>query len=252
MHEAGAVEQSSHKVITIPNRSGKVDPKDLSAWFDAFEADANHDHEVPVGAVYISYPTELGTLYTHDELKQISEICHKNHARLFLDGARLGYGLAAKTDVSLKDIAKYCDVFYIGGTKVGALFGEAVIFQSKEICPKFFTLMKRHGALLAKGRILGIQFDVLFSNDNYMKYARHAIEMADLLEEGFRKKNYTIAYESPTNQKFILVDDGKMEELSRQVSFSFWEKYDATHTIIRFVSSWATRKEDVEKLISII
>ncbi len=252
VHEAGAVEQSSHKVITIPNRSGKVDPADLKQYFELFEADANHDHEVPVGAVYISHPTELGTLYTKQELKDLYEICQKNNAYLFLDGARLGYGLAAKTDVTLQDVAKYTDVFYIGGTKVGALFGEAVVFKNRKICPKFFTLMKRHGALLAKGRIPGIQFDTLFSDDNYMKYARHAIALADKLEAGFRAKNYQIAYESPTNQKFILIENTKMEELKKKVSFSFWETYDKDHTVIRFVTSWATREEDVDRLLEII
>lgn len=203
--------------------------------------------------VYISHPTEYGTLYTKDELEKLHEICSEYHMPLFLDGARLGYGLMADgTDVALGDIARNCDVFYIGGTKVGALFGEAVVLTKSGVIPHFFTSIKQHGALLAKGRILGIQFDTLFADDLYFKISRHAIDMAMKLKKGLLERGYTFYMDTATNQQFVLLDDSQLEALNGKVSYSFWEKRPDGRTVVRFATSWATREEDVEELLEIL
>jgi threonine aldolase len=201
------------------------------------------------GMVYISHPTEYGTLYTLRELKEISEVCRENHLPLYMDGARLGYGLASlQTDVSLKDVAELCDVFYIGGTKVGALCGEAVVFSGMKAPDHFFTTVKQRGALLAKGRVLGVQFDALFTDDLYMKISRHAILMAEKLKDALREAGIPFFKDSPTNQQFVILENDMMEKLSSKVSFSFWEKYDETHTVVRFATSWATTEEQIDQL----
>lgn len=248
VHEAGAVEYTGHKVLTIPHHTGKIDPGKLRAYLEGFYQDANHEHMVFPGMVYLSHPTELGTLYSRKELEDISRICRKYEIPLFLDGARLGYGLmSSDTDVTLQDVAQLCDVFYIGGTKVGALCGEAVVFPKK--APRhFLTAVKQHGALLAKGRLLGIQFDTLFTDNLYFDISRHAIEMAEELKRVLREKGCTFAWESPTNQQFVVLEDSAVEKLKEHVVFSFWEKADETHTVVRFVTSWATRKEEIEEL----
>jgi len=203
--------------------------------------------------VYISHPTEYGTLYSLDELTALSEVCKKYEIPLYLDGARLGYGLMSRgTDVTLKDVARLCDVFYIGGTKVGALCGEAVVFTHNNAPKGFFTSIKQHGALLAKGRVLGVQFDALFTDDLYFNISRHAIEMADIMRDAFKEKGYKFFIETVTNQIFIVLENKKMEELKKYVSFSFWEILDSEHTVVRFASSWTTRKEDVDKLIKLL
>ena len=253
LHEAGAIEYTGHKVQEIPGYDGKIDVRELSGFLKTFWADGNHEHMVFPGMVYISHPTEYGTLYSLKELKEISQVCRKYDIPLYMDGARLGYGLmSADTDVSLPDIARYCDAFYIGGTKVGALFGEAVVFTKKNM-PKFFmTMVKQQGALLAKGWLLGLQFDTLFTNNLYYEISKNAIDMAELLKEGFRKKGYKFFIDSPTNQQFIIMENEVMERLRSKVAFSFWEKYDENHTIVRFATSWATKREDVEKVISFL
>ena len=252
-HEAGAVENSGHKVLGLPAHDGKIEAGELEKLLEDFWADDNHEHMVFPGMVYISHPTEYGTLYTKDELKQISSICREYQIPLFLDGARLGYGLMSyDTDVSIADIAKYTDVFYAGGTKVGALCGEAVIFTKKNMPKHFLTTVKQHGALMAKGRLLGIQFDTLFTDDLYFKISRHAIDMAEILKKGLREKGYTFFLDSPTNQQFIVLENGQMEELKKEVVFGFWEKADEDHTVVRFATSWATKQEDVEKLLELL
>lgn len=252
-HEAGAVEFCGHKVITLPEHNGKLNAVDVEDYLETFYADESWEHMVIPGAVYISHPTEWGTLYTKQELQKLSEVCHKYDIPLFLDGARLGYGLTSDdTDVTLPDIAKYCDVFYIGGTKVGALFGEAVVITKENVIPHFFTTIKQHGALLAKGRILGIQFDVLFTDDLYLKISRNAIEKANRLKEIFHKKNYKFYMETPTNQQFIVMSNDKIKELKQKISFGFWEKYDDTHTVVRFATSWATTDEAINELDTIL
>lgn len=248
VHEAGAVEYTGHKVLTIPHHSGKIDPGELKEYLEGFYQDANHEHMVFPGMVYLSHPTELGTLYSRKELEEISQICREYEIPLFLDGARLGYGLmSSDTDVTLQDVAQLCDVFYIGGTKVGALCGEAVVFPEK--APRhFLTSVKQHGALLAKGRLLGIQFDTLFTDNLYFDISRHAIERAEELKRVLQEKGCTFAWESPTNQQFVILEDSTVRRVKEHVVFSFWEKADETHTVVRFVTSWATRKEEIEEL----
>ncbi|MDO4943336.1 MAG: beta-eliminating lyase-related protein [Lachnospiraceae bacterium] len=253
VHEAGAVEFTGHKVLDLPQEDGKLSSSVLERYLQTFYQDENHDHMVFPGMVYISHPTEYGTLYTKQELEELSGVCNQYQIPLYLDGARLGYGLAsADTDVTLPDIAKYCDVFYIGGTKVGALCGEAVVFTKNNTPKHFVTIIKQHGALLAKGRLLGIQFDVLFTNNLYIEIAKHAIDMADVLKKALEEKGYHFYIKSPTNQIFIILEDQQMERLQKNVAFSFWEKYDETHTIIRLATSWATDKTAVDALISVL
>lgn len=253
VHESGAIENSGHKVLEVGQREGKVIPEELKRYLQTFFADENREHMVFPGMVYISHPTEYGTLYTGQELEKISGICNEYGIPLYLDGARLGYGLVSKeSDVSIKDIAKYCDVFYIGGTKVGALCGEAVVFTGKNTPKHFMTMVKQQGALLAKGRLLGIQFDALFTDDLYLEISKNAIEMADMLKMALKEKGYQFYLETPTNQIFVVMEDEKLKKLQEQVRVSFWEKADEKHTVIRFATSWATRQEDVEALIGLL
>ncbi|MBQ7096169.1 MAG: low specificity L-threonine aldolase [Clostridia bacterium] len=253
LHEAGAIEYTGHKVLTLPQKDGKISAETLKDYVADFYGDENHDHMVFPGMVYISHPTEYGTLYTKNELKSLSEVCRHYHLPLYLDGARLGYGLAAEnTDVSLIDIAKYCDVFYIGGTKVGALCGEAVVFTKNNTPPHFMTLIKQHGALLAKGRLTGIQFDRLFTDDLYFRISKRAIQYASQLKSALREKGYRFFIDSPTNQIFIILENHFMNQLKEKVRFSFWEKFDDQHTVVRFATSWATTQEDIDQLIEIL
>ncbi|NLB91647.1 MAG: aminotransferase class I/II-fold pyridoxal phosphate-dependent enzyme [Clostridiales bacterium] len=253
VHEAGAIEGTGHKVLTLKNRQGKIAAQQVAAYMEGFFADESHPHMVQPGMVYISHPTEMGTLYTKGELQALREVCDKYDLPLFLDGARLGYGLAAEgTDVDLATIARYCDVFYIGGTKVGALFGEAVVFSRPRLAKGFFTLMKQQGALLAKGWLLGLQFDTLFTQNRYITIAQNALAMAQQLKEGLKTKGYEFAFDSPTNQQFVILENTHMEELAKKVSFSFWEKRDETHTVVRFATSWATSEEQVEELLRLL
>lgn len=252
VHEAGAIEAGGHKVLTLPEHNGKLDAAEVEEYIATFYKDANHEHMVKPGMVYISHPTEYGTLYTKAELEALHSVCAKYDIPLFLDGARLGYGLAATgTDVTLETIADNCDVFYIGGTKVGAMFGEAVVFTGK--APEgFFSIIKQNGALLAKGWMLGVQFDELFTDGLYMKCGKNAIDCAERLKAGLISKGYNMYLDSPTNQQFIVIETAKLEELGKQVAYGFMETYDAEHTVIRFATSWATRMEDVEKLIELL
>ncbi len=249
VHEAGAIEHSGHKVLELPQQNGKIDSAELERFLSAFYADPNHEHMVYPGMVYISHPTEYGTLYSKQELTGLSEICKSYQIPLYLDGARLGYGLMSRdTDVNLADIARLCDVFYIGGTKVGALCGEAVVFTKNNMPKHFTTLVKQRGALLAKGRLLGIQFDTLFTDNLYFEISKHAINMAERLKNIFVEKGYRFYLESPTNQQFIILENSKMEQLSTKVAFSFWEPFDESHSVVRFATSWSTSDEDLEQL----
>ena len=265
-HEAGAIEFSGHKVLTLPSfpkesdcaddnyiysgSVGKINAKDIESFVDSFYADDNHEHMVFPGAVYISHPTEYGTLYTLSELEEISKVCREKKLPLFLDGARLGYGLMSNdTDVTIQDIARLVDVFYIGGTKVGALFGEAVVFPKGVPTAHPVPIIKQHGALLAKGWLLGLMFDTLFTDDLYMDISKNAIDKAELLKKGLLQKGYKMYIDSPTNQQFIILGDDKLKELEGKVGYGFWEKYDDTHTVVRFATDWATTNEDVETLM---
>ena len=203
--------------------------------------------------VYISHPTEYGTLYTKGELAELSAVCAGYNIPLYLDGARLGYALAApQTDVTLRDVAEYCDVFYIGGTKSGALCGEAVVFPKENTPRHFVTKIKQRGALLAKGRLTGVQFDALFTDGLYLKIGKNAIDTAEELKRALREKGYEFYIESPTNQIFVVLEDTQIERLRERVVFSFWEKIDETRTVVRFATSWATKMEDVKKLAALL
>ncbi len=253
VHEAGAIEYTGHKVLELAQKEGKICGEDLQKFLESFWQDESHEHMVFPGMVYISHPTEYGTLYTKEELVRLSEICRRFHIPLYLDGARLGYGLAGQgTDVTLPLIAQACDVFYIGGTKVGALCGEAVVFTKNNKPRHFLTTVKQHGALLAKGRLLGLQFDTLFTGGLYFEVSRHAIAMAQRLKEGFQKRGYTFYLESPTNQQFVVLENQEMERLKKKVRFGFWEKLDESHTVVRFATSWATKPEDVDTLMGLL
>ncbi len=253
VHEAGAIEAGGHKVLTLPQEAGKISARSVEEYISRFNQDGNRAHMVKPGLVYISHPTEYGSLYSKAELEALSAVCKKYAIPLFLDGARLGYGLMAKaSDVTLETIAKHCDVFYIGGTKVGALFGEAVVITRPHLIDNFFTIIKQQGALLAKGRLLGLQFDTLFSDNLYFDIAKHAIDMAEKLKQGLAAKGYRFYFQSPTNQQFIIVDNEKLEQLAQTVSFSFWETLDEQHTVIRFATSWATRESDVDQLLALL
>lgn len=253
VHEAGAIEFTGHKVLTLPQHDGKLCARELEAYMETFLGDDSHEHMVFPGMVYISHPTEYGTLYTKDELKEFSQVCRHFKLPLYIDGARLITGLACpENELSLPDIADLCDVFYIGGTKAGALCGEAVVFTKNNTPAHFLTQIKQHGALLAKGRLCGVQFDALFTDELYKETGRNAIETAALLREGLRQKGYTFYNSSPTNQLFLVMENSRLEELKNHVVYSFWEKADDTHTVIRFATSWATSREDVEKLLSLL
>ncbi|MBS7294701.1 MAG: aminotransferase class I/II-fold pyridoxal phosphate-dependent enzyme [Treponema sp.] len=252
-HEAGAIEYTGSKVITIPGHNGKMDAVELKQYLSDFYSDGNHEHMVFPGMVYISFPTEYGTIYSKKELSDIYKVTQEYKLPLFVDGARLGYGLASKQcDMTLPEFASLCDIFYIGGTKGGALCGEAIVYTKGNMPEHFENLTKKHGALLAKGRLNGIQFDTLFTDNLYFKAAEHAIEMAELVKNAFKSKGYKFLLDSPTNQQFIILENSKMQELTKKVKFCFWEKVDENHTAVRFATSWATKKENVELLQKLI
>ena len=249
VHESGAVEFSGHKVITLPNHLGKMDPVELRQYLQHFHGDPTWPHMVYPGMVYISFPTEYGTIYSLDELKAIKAICEEYEIPLFIDGARLGYGLASPAaDVDLKTLASLCDVFYIGGTKVGALCGEAVVFPKGNAPRQFFTIIKQHGALLAKGRLLGIQFDTLFTNNLYFNIAQHAIDMAMEMKRMFESKGIEFYIDSPTNQQFPILTQEQMDALEGQIAFEVWDKLPDGRFITRFATSWATPIEHIDIL----
>ncbi len=252
-HEAGAIEHGGHKVLTVPGVEGKLTGDAVRAYVEVFFADANHEHEVEPGMVYISQSTEYGTLYTRAELEELRAVCDEFNLPLFIDGARLGYALTATgNDATLADIARIADVFYIGGTKVGALFGEAVVFPKPGIVPRFYTLTKQHGAMLAKGRILGIQFDVLFTDGLYEHIARQANVCADRIRAALIERGYTLFMPSTTNQVMVEVTPKRAEELAKDVEYGFMETLPNGNIVIRFCTSWATRDEDVDELISLL
>ena len=249
-HEAGAIEAGGHKVLTLPQRDGKLRAADVKAALDAWKGDDNRNHMVMPGMVYISQPTESGTLYSLAELEALSAVCRGASVRLYADGARLAYALACpENDVTLPDLARLCDAFYIGGTKCGALFGEAVVFPEPGIAPHFFTVVKQHGALLAKGRIAALQFDALFTDGLYDAIGKTAIAAANRIRKALREKGYTLVMENPTNQVFVLLDRAQHDRLTAAATLSFWEQTDPEHTLMRIATSWATAEEDVEALI---
>lgn len=253
LHEAGAIEYTGHKVLTLPAHEGKMISSELESLVRDFYEDENHEHMVFPGMVYLSHPTEYGTLYTKEELSSIREVCDRYGLRLFVDGARLAYGLGAEgTDLFLPDLARLCDAFSIGGTKCGALFGEAVVFGRGPAPSRFLTRIKQHGALLAKGWLLGVQFDELFSDDLYVRLGLHADRLADKLRACLVEKGYRLLLTSPTNQVLVVLQNPQMEQLASKVRFSFWEKTGPDETAIRFCTSWATTEEDLDRLLEIL
>ena len=236
-------------MLTVPECDGKLRAADVEAYLETFYADASYTHMVFPGMVFIAHPSELGTLYSLAELEELSALCRRYDIPLYLDGARLAYGLAAPdTDVSLADIARLTDAFYIGGTKCGALCGEAVVFPRGGMPRHFLTHAKQHGALLAKGRLLGVQFDTLFTDDLYGEVGRTAAAAADELRRILREAGCTFFRESPTNQQFVVLDNAQVEALAEGVRFSTWEKLGDGRTVIRLVTSWSTTPDDLAAL----
>ncbi|MEE1168978.1 MAG: aminotransferase class I/II-fold pyridoxal phosphate-dependent enzyme, partial [Alistipes sp.] len=214
VHESGAIEASGHKVLTLPHYEGKVKAEDVRRFITEFYADETYQHMVAPGMLYISQPTEYGTIYSLSELTELSEVCHSHEIPLYIDGARLGYALgSSEADFTLEDIARLADVFYIGGTKMGTLFGEALVVTNRKLLKNLFPLVKQHGALLAKGRLLGLQFGAMFRNGLYEQLGSHATKLALRLREIFRAAGYEIVIESPTNQQFVRLPNEVIDKL---------------------------------------
>ena len=260
VHEAGAVEFTEHKIITLPDTQGKMEAKVLDKYLDDYMHDGNKDHAVHPGLVYITFPTEFGTLYSARELNDIYQVCQHYEIPLYIDGARLGYGLAAEgNDITLPYLARHCDVFYIGGTKIGALCGEAVVFTHQNAHKHFFSIQKQHGAVIAKGALIGLQFEALFSplseqSDEilYFKLSAHAIRMAMRMKDIFIRNGYEFYVDSPTNQQFVIIDNEQVDRLSSKMLFTHFGQADKHHTICRFVTSWATTEEEINELEKIL
>ena len=252
VHETGAVEATGHKVLALEGTDGKIKASQVQEMWKEHWADGAHEHIVQPKLVYISHPTELGTLYTKQELTELRAVCDACGMYLFLDGARLAYGLAAEgTDVTLADIAALTDVFYIGGTKSGALFGECVVIKRREIKEDFRYMIKQKGGMLAKGRLLGVQFDTLFDGDLYMEMGRHADRLAMKLKNGLKEKGYHFYIDSITNQQFVIVDNEKLQEIEKNFGVNYEKRLDENHMVIRICTSWATKEENVDKLLDV-
>lgn len=249
VHETGAVEATGHKVLSVPSSDGKISAAQVDQVLREHLQSDSMEHTVQPKLVYISNPTELGTIYSLEELEDLSEVCKQYGLYLFMDGARLGYGLMSQgNDVTLADIARLCDVFYIGGTKVGALFGEAVVIRNPAIAEDFRYMIKQHGGMLAKGRLLGIQFDTLFENDLYFRIAAHADRMADRIRAALDSIGCSYLVPGVTNQIFPILSDRFLDELGKNFTFTEQERVDATHRAIRFCTGWATKEENVDAL----
>ena len=253
VHEAGAVEARGPKVITLPQKDGKISAASIEKWMEAFLRDTSKDHVVQPGMVYISQPTEFGTLYSLAELEDISAVCCRYGLPLFIDGARMAYGLASEAnDAGLSDIARLADVFYIGGTKCGALIGEALVVTNPALMKHFFTLQKQQGAVLAKGRLLGINFEVLMSGTTYVDAGRHGVELAQKIRAALLEKGYELYVDSRTNQIFAWLTDEDLKHIGEKAAISIWERRDDGKTLCRFCTSWATREEDVDAVIALL
>ena len=254
VHESGAIEACGHKVLTLPHYQGKVKATDVGAFIDEFYRDETYEHMVAPGMLYISFPTEYGTIYTLKELEDLSEVCHKADIPLYIDGARLAYGLAAtEGDVTLQDIARLADIFYIGGTKVGALFGEAVVVTNPNLLHHFTPLIKQHGALMAKGRLLGVQFEALFRDGLYFEIGQRAVRQALAIKKAFVSRGYTAVVDSPTNQQFFLLPNTLIDHLrSNNISFETWGTRGEEQTTVRFVTGWATTESDIDALVALL
>lgn len=250
-HETGAVEATGHKVIALPGDKGKLTAGQIAAYVDWQRNDPSCEHIVEPGMVYVSNPTEVGTIYSRQELTEISRVCRERGVYLFLDGARLGYGLACReNDLDLPAISELCDVFYIGGTKVGALFGEAVVIVNNSLKKGFRFHMKQRGGMLAKGRLLGLQFLTLFENGLYFEISAHGARLAELMRDAFAEMGIPFFMDSPTNQQFVILPDEICERLREKYEFEYWERVDESHSAVRFCTSWATKEEQVQALLA--
>ena len=250
VHETGSIESYGHKVLTLPSKDGKITANQVRRYVTVHREDPSFEHMVQPGMVYISHPTETGTSYTKEELTALSETCRELGIYLFLDGARLAYGLAASdSDLDLPTIAKLCDVFYIGGTKCGALMGEAVVINHEDLKKDFRYIIKQKGGMLAKGRLLGIQFIGLFENGLYEEVGRHTIRLADKLRSAIREMGIPYYNENTTNQIFIVLKDSQIEVLSKEFALGYTERVDENHSVMRICTSWATKEENVDALI---
>lgn len=249
-HETGAVEATGHKVLPLPHHEGKISAQQVRAYHAAHWADSAHEHLVQPGMVYISLPTEYGTMYSKAELTELYAACRELELPLFIDGARLGYGLAADPELRLSDLPRLCDVFYIGGTKVGFLFGEAVVIVKEELKRDFRYMMKRSGAMLAKGRLLGVQFETMFEDGLYEETAAWAVRYARRIREALGEKGVPVIMESPTNQLFPIFSKAQYEKLAEKYAFCYWEKVDEDHDAWRICTSWASTQSNVEALIA--
>ncbi len=247
-HETGAVEAAGHKILAVPSADGKLTAAQVEALCESHYGDPSVEHKVQPGMVYLSHPTELGTLYTREELTALREAADRWGLLLCLDGARLVYGLAAG-ELTLPDLARLCDVFYLGGTKAGLLFGEAVVIPNEALQKDFRYLIKQRGGMLAKGRLLGVQFEALLESGLYEQIGRRAVDQALRLRKVFLDKGFPLLIDSPTNQQFPILPDAALKELSKRYTSCFWEKTDGGHTAVRFCTAWSTREEDVEALI---
>ena len=253
VHETGAIENTGHKVLALPSSNGKLTAQQVADALEAHRNDHDYEHMVQPGLVYISFPTEVGTLYSRQELTDLYQVCKSNRIPLFIDGARLGYGLCSPAcDITLPELAHLCDVFYIGGTKVGALFGEAVVIMNPELQQDFRYSIKQHGGMLAKGRLLGIQFETLFTDQLYFEISSHAVQQALRIKNAIIQKGYPFLIDSYTNQQFPILPNDVLQQLKKDFLFSFWQRVDPEHSAIRICTSWATRKENVDLLIAAI
>lgn len=251
VHETGAIEATGHKIILLPNKDGKLTAEQVKEVIENHRSDSNHEHMVQPKLVYISNPTESGTIYHKSELAAISEICRKNKLLLYMDGARLGFGLCSSdNDLDLEEISNLCDAFYIGGTKMGALFGEALVISNPALKEDFRYIIKQKGALLAKGRLLGLQFLGLFENDLYFEIGLRANRLAGLIKKAFIDIGCEFLNSTTTNQQFPILSDKIIEKLGEKYVCSYWQRIDKDHSAVRFCTSWATKEEDVMELIS--
>ncbi len=253
VHEAGAIEFTGHKVLEIEGKEGKLSAADVEKYLTVWEKNESRESTVFPGMVYISFPTECGTLYSAKELNDLYSTCKRHEIKLYIDGARLAYGLyCSENDVTPAFLASHCDAFYIGGTKCGALIGEAVVFPHKNMPKHFYTQVKQHGALLAKGRLLGVQFDALFTDGLYEKIGRYVTDKAQRLKQLFENKGYSFGFPSPTNQQFVILDDEQMKRIGKGAKFEIWEPYDEDRTVVRFATGWSTTDKDLSDLADLL
>ena len=252
VHESGAIEASGHKVIALPNHDGLMHACDLEEYLKTFYADDTWLHMARPGCVYITFPSEMGTLYTKQDLVDIRRVCNDYELPLYIDGARMAYGLAASKDVDLEEIARIADIFYIGGTKCGALFGEAVVTRHKDWFRNVLTHVKAHGALLAKSKLLGVQFKTLFENDLYMQMGQNGVRAALMLSDGLRMRGYKAFIDSPTNQQFFELPNVVIDKLLPSVTFGYWGPRGVTDSKVRFVTDWSTTEKEVEGLLNLL